>query len=42
MLKLDKEINSLGLNMTRVHKKEHSKMKNIINNINNLLTFFYD
>ena len=37
MLKLDKEINSLGLNMTRVHKKEHSKMKNIINNINNLL-----
>ena len=36
-LKLDKEINSLGLNMTRVHKKEHSKMKNIINNINNLL-----
>ena len=37
MLKLDKEVNSLGLNMTRVHKKEHSKMKNIINNINNLL-----
>lgn len=36
-LKLDKEINSLGLNMTKVHKKEHSKMKNIINNINNLL-----
>ena len=36
-LKLDKEMNSLGLNMTRVHKKEHSKMKNIINNINNLL-----
>ena len=36
-LKLDKEINSLGLNMTRVHKKEHSKLKNIINNINNLL-----
>ena len=36
-LKLDKEINSLGLNMTRVHKKEDSKLKNIINNINNLL-----
>ena len=36
-LKLDKEVNSLGLNMTRVHKKEHSKMKNILNNINNLL-----
>lgn len=36
-LKLEKEIHSICLNKTKVKKKENSKMKNIINNINNLL-----
>ena len=37
VLKLENEINAIGLNLTKVKKKEHSKMKNIIHNINKLL-----
>ena len=37
VLKLENEINAISLNLTKVQKKEHSKMKNIIHNINKLL-----
>ena len=38
VLKLEKEISAICLNLTKVQKKDHSTMKRIINNINNLLT----
>ena len=38
VLKLEKEISAISLNLTKVQKKDHSTMKRIINNINNLLT----
>ena len=37
VLKLENEISAIGLNLTKVQKKEHSKMKSIIQNINKLL-----
>ena len=37
VLKLENEISEIGLNLTKVQKKEHSKMKSIIQNINKLL-----
>ena len=37
VLKLEKEISEISMNLSKVQKREHSKMKNIIQNINNLL-----
>ena len=37
VLKLEKEISAISMNLSKVQKKEHSKMQNIIQNINNLL-----
>ena len=36
VLKLEKEISEISMNLSKVQKREHSKMKNIIQNINNL------
>ena len=38
VLKLENEISAIDLNLTKVRKKGHSKMKSIIQNINNLLS----
>ena len=38
VLKLEKEINAISNNLSKVKNKDHSTMKNIINNINVLLT----
>ena len=38
VLKLEKEINAIGNNLSKVKNKDHSAMKKIINNINYLLT----
>ena len=38
VLKLENEISAIDLNLNKVRKKGHSKMKSIIQNINNLLS----
>ena len=38
VLKLEKEINEISSNISRVKNKDHTTMKKIINNINYLLT----